>query len=414
MARKGNAKRADGLVAVSVYIGKVDGKKKYKTFYGKTQKEANTKAEAFRSEIGKAANKPDDTTFRFWSHKWCSAREVETSAERAAASKAKISMFVNWKPFEDCWRAEGECGIVLGDMPIEQIKLYQLQSVLDALARCNPSTGKPSAKRTLNEYLKSVQAVFDYALFNQVITFDPTSRLTVSRTAPKDERRALNKEERERICEFNHNAQLPAMIMMLAGLRRGEVSALLWSDIDFENKSISVNKSYDFKANRVKPPKTAAGVRTVPMPDVLCDFLTEHRRKEGKGNMLVVLSAQGKPMTETAWKRMLESYITQLNYEYGVFKDKKHINAPTKAPMMIEPFTWHCLRHTYATILYESGVDAVTAQYLLGHSDIKTTLGIYTHLSEEKKQVDISKLNTFLGVENNSKIKVGNRSVKKA
>ena len=411
MAKKGNSRRADGLVAVSVYIGKVEGKKKYKTFYGKTQKEANAKAEEFRSSIGKAENKPDDISFRFWADSWCSAREAETSEEQAGTSRSKIAMFVNWLPFENRWKAEEEKAVCLGDMPIDQIKLYQLQAVLDALARCNPFTGKPSAKRTLNDYLKAVQAVFEYAVFNQVITFDPTPRLTVSKTAPKSERRALSKEERERICEFEHNAQLPAMLMTFAGLRRGEVTALLWSDIDFENKCISISKSYNFKTNRIKPPKSEAGNRTVPMPDILCNYLQEYRKNAGKGKMLVMLSARGKPMTESAWKRMLESYLTQLNYTYGIFKDKKHINSPEKLPMVIEPFTWHCLRHTYATILYESGVDAVTAKDLLGHSDIKTTLGIYTHLSAEKKQSDISKLNSFLGGNNTE---VGNGSVKNA
>jgi site-specific recombinase XerD len=79
--------------------------------------------------------------------------------------------------------------------------------------------------------------------------------------------------------------------------------------------------------------------------------------------------------------------------------------------MVIEPFTWHCLRHTYATILYDAGVDVLTAKDLLGHEDVKTTLGIYTHLSEEKKQNDISKLNSYLS---NNNTKVGNGSVENA
>lgn len=395
MARKSNVKRNDGRIAVQVYIGTVDGKRKYKTFYGKTQKEANAKADEFRNSIGKNGSNYDDVSFRFWAEKWCAARKGETTAERARASRAKIAMFVNWLPFENRWKAEKENTVSLGDMPLDQIKLYQLQSMLDKLAECNPSTGKPSAKRTLNEYLKTVHAVFDYAMYNQAISFDPTPKLTVSKTAPKSERRALTKEERERIVEFSHAAQLPAMLMTFAGLRRGEATALLWSDIDFENKNITINKSYDFKACRIKPPKTKAGYRTVPMPDILCTYLREYKKAAG-GKLLVVSSAHGRPMTETAWKRMLESYLTQLNYTYGTFTDKKHINSPKKLPMVIEPFTWHCLRHTYATILFESGVDAVTAKDLLGHSDIKTTLGIYTHLSKEKKQNDISKLNVFL------------------
>ncbi len=63
---------------------------------------------------------------------------------------------------------------------------------------------------------------------------------------------------------------------------------------------------------------------------------------------------------------------------------------------VIELFTWHCLRHTYASILYDADVDVLTAQKLLGHSDIKTTLGIYTHLSKEKETHNIAKLNSFL------------------
>lgn len=59
-------------------------------------------------------------------------------------------------------------------------------------------------------------------------------------------------------------------------------------------------------------------------------------------------------------------------------------------------FTYHQLRRTYATILYSADVDALTAKSLLGHSDVKVTIGIYTHLEERKKQLSIDKLNEFL------------------
>ena len=64
--------------------------------------------------------------------------------------------------------------------------------------------------------------------------------------------------------------------------------------------------------------------------------------------------------------------------------------------MMIEPFTPHCLRHTYCTMLYEAGVDAVAAKELMGHADIKTTLGIYTHLSETHKTASAALLDAYL------------------
>lgn len=81
----------------------------------------------------------------------------------------------------------------------------------------------------------------------------------------------------------------------------------------------------------------------------------------------------GGRFTEAAWNKLLEGLIEELGFE----------------------FDWHSLRHTYASILYEAGVDTLTAKELLGHSDVKTTMGIYTHLSERGKKHSISKLDDF-------------------
>lgn len=65
----------------------------------------------------------------------------------------------------------------------------------------------------------------------------------------------------------------------------------------------------------------------------------------------------------------------------------------------VEPFTAHQLRHTYATMLYDAGVDVLTAQRLLGHADVQTTMRIYTHLSKQKEQQSIAALNAHIGSE---------------
>ena len=80
--------------------------------------------------------------------------------------------------------------------------------------------------------------------------------------------------------------------------------------------------------------------------------------------------------------------------------------------MVIDTFTPHCLRHTYATMLYDAGVDVLTAKEFLGHSDIKTTLSIYTHLSAEKSKTDIGKLNQYL--QSTAKIEEENAAKKSA
>ena len=124
MAKKSNSRRDDGRIAVQVYIGMVDGKRKYKTFYGKTQKEANAKAEEFRNSIGKNADMLDDTTLRFWAEKWCKMRVEETTEERAENSHVKASMYVTYSPIVERWVEKNEKITTLGDMPMQQIKLY--------------------------------------------------------------------------------------------------------------------------------------------------------------------------------------------------------------------------------------------------------------------------------------------------
>lgn len=178
--------------------------------------------------------------------------------------------------------------------------------------------------------------------------------------------------------------------MLYTGLRRGELTALSWSDVDLTAKTITVNKSYSYKAKSLKSTKTAAGTRIVPIPDVLADYL----RELPKTSMLVFPNKDGSYMSDTSWQKLWDSYMRVLNRKYGNFigsADKRKA-----LPMVIDTFTPHCLRHTYATMLYDAGVDVLTAKEFLGHSDIKTTLSIYTHLSAEKSKTDIGKLNQYL------------------
>jgi integrase len=191
--------------------------------------------------------------------------------------------------------------------------------------------------------------------------------------------------------EFEHRAKPSAMLMMLSGLRRGEATALQWNDIDFTDNKISVTKSYNFKTKEFKTPKNGKS-RVVSVPQILIDYLKTLPRK----SLFVLTNANGRMMTEDSWKRLYQSYMHDMNIEYGYNGDAPNKYAPIKIPMMITPFTPHELRHTFCTIMYEAGIDALTAMEQLGHSDIKTTLSIYTHLSTKQKENDIQKLDKFL------------------
>lgn len=397
MPKKSNKKRADGRIAVQVYLGTVDGKRKYKTVYGTTQKEAEKKANEIRQQLKNGMDLLiEDSTFGYWVKRWLTYRESEATPVQYKDSVAKSRLFLNWNPstqiFSDCEKDKR----TLAHYDITKIKMEHLQDVLNALALNNPHTGKPTAKETLSKYRHVCKAIFDYAEYNRAIVFNPSKYLKVSQSAPVHKRRALTKEEQQRIIDTPHAAQTASMIMMFAGLRRGEVTALLWSDVDLKKNTISVTKSYDFNARTVKSPKTTAGTRIVPIPHILSKHLSSIPKTS-----LYVVSYKGDFVRESTWFSWLGSYLCDLNLKYGAFTHKRSKFAPVKQTFAIEPFTWHCLRHTYATILYDAGVDVLTAQKLLGHSDVKTTLTIYTHLSKEKEIADIDKLNQFLNVSQN-------------
>ena len=382
--KKTNTKRADGRIAVQVYLGKDEfGKRKYKTVYGKTQKEANKKADEIRASMNKGIDilKEQDSYTEWVELFLVSQREKLTPSEFDLKTK----------------RATFFCDF-FGNLPLKAINAHLVESALQSLAKRNPTTGKPSAERTIKGYKMVCSQVFKFAIKNRAISYNPCDDAELPEGAGKTERRALTSIERERILNIEHRAKTAAMISIFCGLRRGEMTALTWNDIDFINGTISVSKSYDFKSNKLKPPKTDDGVRTVPMPDVLADYLRKAERK----SLYVCCNSKGRMMTETSWKRLLESLLVELEIQYGAGKKKSKF-APVPTVLSIEPFGWHDLRHTYATILYEAGVDVLTAQYLLGHASAETTMKIYTHLSEEKKEKSIVKLNDFLNEKNKCK-----------
>lgn len=285
-------------------------------------------------------------------------------------------------------------------MILSKVRAADIQAVITKLF----DEGK--AKRTLQFYRSAISQVFDLAVERKAIEYNPCAAVKIPKKAPQTTRRALTEKEQEYIRGTPHRAQTAAMIMLYAGLRRGEVIPLTWNDIDFRRKQITINKfveknnsgSFELKSAG----KSDAAKRVVGMPDVLIEYL----RKAPKEDLLICRNASGRMHSDTSWRRMWNSYMTDINFKYST----RRVNNPKAKTKIakskftrygvvkeIPEFTPHMLRHTYATNLYFSGVDVLTAKELLGHSDVKTTLGIYTHLDKVYKNKNISKYNEYLG-----------------
>ena len=371
-------KRKDGRYQARIYVGRnEENKKVFKYLYADNEKELKLLVSEYRIKQNKGIDLlTTNDSLEEWAKRLFNTCEYDMTESEYSTFKFRCNYFVD----------------SIGSMPINTIRQGNINPLIKALFEKNPSTGKPSGKRTIERYLSALSRIFDYAIENRVIDFNPCNYVKIPKAAKTTERRALSLEERKWIEEMPHRAQLAAMLLMYSGLRRGEATALLWSDIDFKNKTITVNKSYDFKTFSIKEPKSEAGNRIVTVPSKLINFLMTVE----KHSLYVLTTADGRMMTDVAWKKLWDSYICDLNIRYGKQTVKRSKFDPKGNIITIKPFTPHCLRHTFCTIMYEAGVDVMTAKEQMGHSDVKTTLEIYTHLDKIYKKKNISKLEEYL------------------
>lgn len=192
--------------------------------------------------------------------------------------------------------------------------------------------------------------------------------------------------------ELQHRARPAVLLMMLCGLRVGEVLTLKWDDIDFNTGKVHLNKSTQrVKGNEyaVKPGTKNGKDRTVPIPKTLLEELA--KLKETSTSPLICTNTSGEFHTPSSWKRMFESYISDLN---ALNCAKSKYDPSFKRTL--DKITPHMFRHTYASMLYFSGVDVLTAQKLLGHADLSTTLKVYTHLQKETEDLSIEKFDVYV------------------
>lgn len=247
MARIKNTRRADGRLQSKVYLGTVDGKPKYKYVYASTQKELNAKVDEVKIQLGKGLDiSSQSDTFGEWVERWLKLKKSEVCDKRYCAYKS-ATKYINY----------------LYGIPISKIRTQDVQDViLD-----NPQLSSYSLTQ-----LKAIfSQVMQLAINNRVIDFNPASGVKIpKRTNNSDsKRRALTVEEQQWVNDTPHRAQTAAMIMMYAGLRRGELIPLLWTDIDLEAGTISVNKSVesiDGKFCVKNGAKSEAGKRIVYIP----------------------------------------------------------------------------------------------------------------------------------------------------
>lgn len=260
-------------------------------------------------------------------------------------------------------------------------------TAVDVSNHLTAAKAKGYSATVVNTIRSLYRMIFDHAIACDLAMYNPVTSVKLPKGLKRGKRTAPTDEQIRTIFNSVHKPfGLFALLLLCTGLRRSEALALTWDDIDLEKMEISVTKSLEYRsggAPSFKSPKTEAGVRVVPIVDILGDYLekakflsrspylfpSQDSNRAGKGGNLMADRAY-----EGAWQRYCEA--AGLLDEDG----KPAITA-------------HNLRHGTATLMFELGVDELTAQRILGHSRIEITREIYTQLREAQNRKSVEKFN---------------------
>lgn len=301
-------------------------------------------------------------------------REIANAWENAHREEITHRTWVNYDPhYQDLLARHG-------DKQIQEVTALEITNHLTA------AKAKGYSATVVNTIRSLYRMIFDYAVANDYAQYNPVLSVRLPKGLKRGKRTAPTDAQ---IKTMFYNIEQPfglfPVFLLCTGLRKSEALALTWDDVDFDLKQIFVTKSIDYTVGaspKIKPPKTEAGNRVVPIIDILLPLLQEeHSRSNsdylfpapastrgGKGGGMMTLRGY-----EGAWNRYCELA--------GFWEDGK----PT--------ITAHNLRHGTATLMFELGVDELTAQRILGHSRIEITREIYTELRASQNAKSVSKFN---------------------
>ena len=245
-----------------------------------------------------------------------------------------------------------------------------------------------------NHYLSVINRIFKYAVLMDVLSSNPFDK--VIKPKSRQTQRKGNFLTKEELKEFLKLAQTTTLsyffplvhLMSYTGLRQGEALALKWSDIDFENKKITVNKT----AARIKEKQTLQTPKTKNSKRVISiDPATLSILKSWKKDQIKIYFKNGKHF-EGDKNFIFTNQRGEWVHIHNFIRYFKRFIADHK----LKPITPHGLRHTHASLLFSAGVEPKNISDRLGHSTVQITLDLYTHITEEQRTDTVEKLLEFM------------------
>lgn len=370
-------KRGENTYRLVVSAGRnLDGTRarKYRTFHG-TKKEAEAALAEFVTEVNHGIV-PEGKSITFeefyyiWKEKHANKYlSPKTVARYVGLLKSRIL------PYLGKYKLDKIKPTTLMDLYDKLLDDTQIQRVANNNGK---RTSEPLAPKTINEHHVLISSMLTKAVYWQLLHENPAKRVQPPAKRRKPKMKCYNDEQSkvliQEVSKLEGNEikfKTAILLDIFSGLRRGELLALEWSDVDFDAYTIDVNKSSQYLPDRGtfdKDPKTESSNRVIPLPSYVMEILHEYKiwydnQRELCGDKWVetnklFIQDNGKPMHPDTLGKWFQNFVEEIG---------------------LPVINFHGLRHTNATLLVSQNIDLAAISARLGHASITTTVKFYVH-----------------------------------